>query len=212
MKESCKINPTLFKVIDGGKVYDRDAVLNHIVEVGKTYHNPDFNLKGKDIETVLRLCIYFFEIIPEYKKYNIEMGKGVLLIGPTGCGKTTIIQIFSRILGGNSLTIPIHPSTSISNDYSKDGPKAIEKYSGITKKIYCIDDLGIEKPSMYYGNKKCVISEIIHCRSKNKAITYATSDLSLEEIRDRYEPRIISRMREMFNVINYDISSLDKRK
>jgi len=46
----------------------------------------------------------------------------------------------------------------------------------------------------------------------NYTKTHATTNLNAHELEDRYGNRVRSRMREMFNLIAFEINSIDKRK
>ena len=46
---------------------------------------------------------------------------------------------------------------------------------------------------------------------ENKSVTHVTTNLSASEIEKLYGNRLRSRMRQMFNVIAFDLESLDKR-
>ena len=48
---------------------------------------------------------------------------------------------------------------------------------------------------------------------KQKGIkTHITTNLNADELQEKYGERVLSRMREMFNLISFDENSVDKRK
>ncbi|MFO8000567.1 MAG: hypothetical protein R6U46_04930 [Marinilabilia sp.] len=61
-----------------------------------------------------------------------------------------------------------------------------------------------------------VRAEIILSRyerfSRNRCLTHFTTNLSANEIEERYGPRVRSRLREMCNLIAFPASTPDKRK
>ena len=152
-------------------------------------------------------------------QYNLNLSKGILLTGPVGCGKTTIMNLIKY------LTPPEHkffvkPCRDISFEFIQDGYQIIHKYSKgklyeSEPKTICFDDLGTENNLKYYGNECNVIAEIILSRydifiTKNLQ-THITTNLNASEIEKQYGNRVRSRIREMFNLIAYDRTTPDKR-
>ena len=78
---------------------------------------------------------------------------------------------------------------------------------------YCFDDLGIENTLNHFGEKINVMEEILTARYDIKHIkTHFTSNINSAELKEKYGPRLASRMRQMFNTINFQINIKDKRK
>jgi DNA replication protein DnaC len=108
----------------------------------------------------------------------------------------------------------------ISFDFAKNGFDAINHYtqkqnyqSRLT--AYCFDDLGSEQQIKHFGNDCNVMAEILITRYEqfvdNNSVTHLTSNLSASEIEMLYGNRLRSRMRNMFNLINFNSNSNDKR-
>ena len=108
----------------------------------------------------------------------------------------------------------------ISFEFIQDGYEIIHKYSkgklyqSETKTI-CFDDLGTENNLKYFGNECNVMAEILLSRydifTTKKVQTHITTNLSASEIESHYGNRVRSRMREMINLIGFDVKVIDKR-
>lgn len=83
------------------------------------------------------------------------------------------------------------------------------------QKQISFDDFGAEQQIKHFGNDCNVMAEIIISRYEqfieNKTVTHLTTNLSANEIEKLYGNRVRSRMRQMFNVIDFDGNSKDKR-
>lgn len=169
------------------------------------------------------LCFYFtgsskFEDLnPDWK-----LSKGLFLWGNIGVGKTTLMHIFSR---NKRQCFQVISCRKFSSEYAKHGDDVIDPYRNILYSIpgsdnflqkqtgVCFDDLGTERDAMNYGNRKNIMEEILLDRYDNKVPyyqTHITTNLSADDIEQRYGTRVRSRMREMFNMI--ELNGIDLRK
>ena len=152
-------------------------------------------------------------------KLDIDLTKGILLSGPVGCGKTTLMHLMRYVPQPNKKFF-IKTCRDISFEFIKDGYEVIHRYShgrntSNEHKNYCFDDLGVEKNLKYFGNECNVMAEIILSRYDlfiaQKIQTHITTNLSASEIENAYGNRVRSRIRQMFNLIAFDKNTKDKR-
>jgi DNA replication protein DnaC len=152
-------------------------------------------------------------------KYNINLNKGILLTGPVGCGKTSLMNLMKYLSQPNQKFF-VKPTREISFEFIQDGYEVIHRYSKgklyeSEPKTICFDDLGTENNIKYYGNECNVMAEILLSRydlfTTKKLQTHITTNLSGSEIENHYGNRVRSRLREMVNLIAYDKSAPDKR-
>lgn len=175
---------------------------------------PNFVLDDSNTKVLEWLCLYFtgskdFEKIdPSYK-----LSKGLLLVGNVGCGKTTIMRLFAS---NQKASYNVIGCNKVADMYAELGPELLHRYSDFTqvptsldtfyqnKVGICFDDLGTESLKKHYGDSANTMEQIILNRYANALpfdYTHFTSNLSSEEIEERYGTRVRSRMREMLNLI-----------
>lgn len=187
---------------------------------GKMQFGEKFHFREADIINIQKLICYFLKDEVMATNFNLDLSKGILLSGPVGCGKTTLMTLMRNTAKQNNNFI-MKTCRDISFEFIKEGYQTIQKYSNSNNssseyRNYCFDDLGVETNLKYYGNECNVMAEIILSRYdifiSKQIITHITSNLSATEIETAYGNRVRSRLREMLNLIAFDDNSLDKRK
>lgn len=149
-----------------------------------------------------------FGMLPYSKKENALNRKlGVLLVGPTGTGKSRIMQIMQRYCTSiKHRQFDIHNTTMVLEQVKK-GASILEWVNerrtdpNKPPRGLCIDELGQEVPINNYGTKEDPVLQILQLRANRGLETHATSNLTLAELSERYGERVASRLQELFNVI-----------
>ena len=200
--------------------YNYPEMMAWLENKGKLQFGGKFYFREADIVNIQKLICYFLKDEVMAVNFNLDLSKGILLSGPVGCGKTTLMTLMRHVAQPNYKFI-VKTCRDISFEFIKEGYQTIQKYSHGNNsynefKNYCFDDLGVETNLKYYGNECNVMAEIILSRYdifiSKKVITHITSNLSATEIETAYGNRVRSRLREMLNLIAFDDNSLDKRK
>jgi energy-coupling factor transporter ATP-binding protein EcfA2 len=190
---------------------------------GKEWYGEKFLLWKEDYSVVRKLSAYFFSDDELAKKNAIDLKKGVLLSGPVGCGKTSLMNLVRCFLANDQSHI-IRPCREIAFEFLSEGFDTIRKYSKKSfyksdeKAIpvtYCFDDLGQEMKMKYYGNECEVMREIILSRydmfESFGMLTHCTTNMSLENLELRYGESVASRLIAMTNFVSFE-NTFDKRK
>jgi DNA replication protein DnaC len=199
--------------------YNYTELITWLEQKGKKEFGAKFQFIELDIPNITKLICYFLDDQNTAAKLNIDLTKGILLSGPVGCGKTTLMKLMRYVPQANKKFF-VKTCRDISFEFIKDGYEVIHRYSHghnthAEHKNYCFDDLGTENNLKYFGNECNVIAEIILSRydiytSKNIQ-THITTNLSASEIENAYGNRVRSRLRHMLNLIAFDKNTLDKR-
>ena len=199
--------------------YSYDEVIKWLENKGVELYGSHFKILESDYPIVYKLIAYFLKDEPTCFQYGINLNKGILLTGPIGCGKTSLMNLM-KYLTATEHKFFVKPCRDISFEFIQDGYQIIHKYS-IGKlyqsepRTYCFDDLGTENNLKYFGNECNVMAEILLSRYdlfiSKKLKTHITTNLSATEIEKHYGNRVRSRLREMVNLIAYDKSTPDKR-
>jgi len=199
-------------------LYDYNEVILWLENKGIEIYGNQFKIFETDYANIHKLLAYFLRDDLTCFQLNIDLNKGILLSGPVGIGKTSLMNLM-KILTATDHKFYIKPCRDISYEFIKEGYEIIQKYS--KGKLYpdpktiCFDDLGIENSIKYYGNECNVMAEILLSRYdlfiSKKIITHITTNLSATELETAYGNRVRSRLRSMVNLIAFDKSTKDKR-
>ena len=199
--------------------YNYQEITTWIEKKGIELYGNHFKILETDYPILYKLIAYFLNDEQTCFQYNINLNKGILLSGPIGCGKTSIMNIM-KYLTPTEHKFYVKPCRDISFEFIQDGYQIIHKYSKgklyeFEPKTICFDDLGTENNLKYYGNECNVMAEILLSRYDvyiaKRIQTHITTNLSASEIETQYGNRVRSRMRELFNLIAYDNNAKDKR-
>lgn len=144
---------------------------------------------------------------------------GLMLRGYIGVGKTTMMWAIRSVL----LYMMDKPMEIVdARKIAELGKKGLVEFDEIAKKpLLGIDDLGTEPLIVKnYGNEVSPIVELLARRYDKWQFTVITTNLteknengeSIDELREVYGDRTYDRIKEMFNVINYDGTMQSYRK
>jgi DNA replication protein DnaC len=167
-------------------------------ELIEGYYNIDINN-----EQVINIIINYFTYSAQSRLY---LEKGIILSGEVGTGKDTLFDILNAIFSMHQLpTIRAVHAIEISDLYMNSNIEEINKY----KKYYrhlLIRDVGTEPVEVInYGNKVRPLEELLLVRYEKFRtlgfITHITTNLTFEELMERFGDRMKSRFREMFNFL-----------
>jgi hypothetical protein len=206
-------------------LYDYERVFGFLEEKGRKEFGPHFTIPEEDHPIVQKIAAYFLRDEFICNQENIQPHKGILLTGPVGCGKTSLMALMKYFCNSSEALYILKSCREISFEFIKDGYEVVHRYGrnsfynkGSTDipRHYCFDDLGVENNLKYFGNECNVMAEILLSRYdlfvSKKLLTHVTTNLSASEIEGFYGHRVRSRMREQFNLISFDARSADKRK
>ena len=200
--------------------YNYEEVIVWLEKKGVEVYGNHFKILENDYPIVFKLIAYFLKDEQMCFQLNINLSKGILLSGPVGCGKTSLMNLM-KYLTPIEHKFSVKPCRDISFEFIQDGYEVIHRYSKgklyqSEAKTICFDDLGTENNLKYFGNECNVMAEILLSRYdlyiSRKLQTHITTNLSATEIEKNYGNRVRSRLRELCNLIAYDRSSIDKRK
>ncbi len=192
--------------------YDFEKMLIYLDAKGKLLFGRKFKIHKEDREILYKLCNYQIRDWERCKKLGIDLKKGVLLSGPVGCGKTSLMKLIRHITP-HYPSYDMIPTRNVTFAFNHIGYKIIEQYGD--HRFYCFDDLGIEPIGRFFGKDCNVMGEVLLSRHelflKYSFKTHGTTNLNAQELEEYYGNRVRSRMRELFNLVAFEKGCGDKR-
>lgn len=129
--------------------FDFTKCLLSLEQKGKELYNPSFKIIQEDYDIIFKLLVYFLQDANNAEKYRISLQKNILLAGPVGCGKTSLMHLVKLFLPSEKRYI-VKPCREVCFEFTQEGYTVIRKYSDQsfnkdnTPKSICFDDLGTE--------------------------------------------------------------------
>lgn len=170
---------------------------------------------------VLRALSYYFMNDKRFESLapNFSLSKGICLVGPYGCGKTSMMRAFQNNPKQHFVTV--HMNT-IFSQYKQanttEKQSILAQYTDASKIPYhahnyfkhkksgiCFDDPGKENDAKDFGENRNLFRDIILSRYDQKTafrgLTHMTTNATRDQMIDRYGGDVVDRMNEMFNII-----------
>jgi len=193
--------------------YDFEKILIYLEAKGKLMFGQKFKIYKEDREVLYKLSLYFIRDKERCRQLGIEVNKGLLLSGPIGCGKTSLMKLL-KFMVPHRRPYQVIPCRNIVFGFNHVGYKVIGDYGD--SQTFCFDDLGVEPEGVHFGKDCNVMGEILLSRYElfvnHGLVTHATTNLNARELEERYGNRVRSRMRQLFNLVGFDTGSKDKRQ
>jgi hypothetical protein len=192
------------------KSYTSAELIDQVIKSG--YVTNDYNS-----EIITQLCYYF----TEDPRFKYDLKKGIILFGPTGCGKTFTLSKFRQ---NQKQSFILKSCREVTYEFGQYGFSVLIHYGkniqfpenrfGQTDYGVMFDDLGTDEDVRFYGNDKNPMMEILQQRYDNcdPKSTHITTNLTGDQIEEIYGKRVRSRLYEMFNPIEFNTDSPDMRR
>ena len=142
--------------------------------------------------------------LPEYDEIvdwlTDNGGRGLLCYGNVGRGKTLICAKAIPILLNYFCRKVVTVVDAISMNNNIDEVK--KQY------LLCLDDIGTEAIANQYGNKRDAFSEIVDEAERKGHLLLITTNLTLEELKEKYGIRTLDRLRHLTKCVKFKGDSL----
>ena len=174
---------------------------------------PNFKFTDENKSLYTNLAYYF----TNNDKFDGDLDRGLLLCGTYRSGKTLAMQIFEKFC--NTLNtrkrFRNYGVLDINIAFAKRGFDYLDDFS-----LYdniCIDDLGMDDGKIsYYGQIADPTAILIYQRERlfhtGHNLTYATTNLDLIALEERFSSKIFERILEMFNIIHFDANPYKRKQ
>lgn len=137
---------------------------------------------------------------------NFPTGENLLLVGGTGLGKTHLSIATANAVIGRNFGVYYASAEDLINKlqrekFSREAP-TFSLYDAVAEcDLLVLDDLGTEFLTAF---GKTAIYEVINSRILSKKSTIINTNLSMEEIQERYSQRIASRLIGNYTSLLFD--------
>ncbi|MCM1170198.1 MAG: hypothetical protein NC048_09825 [Bacteroides sp.] len=171
-----------------------------------------------------KLSERYMELVDAFARYfageagKLPLDKGIILHGPVGCGKTTLFRAFNfgavyscdnprrPLTADNTRLFSIVPCSRIAREYADKENGGVQVLKRYFTGNFMFDDLGTENVAKYYGTAMDVMGEIMLERYDNPVITFMTTNLTYDQIRQSYGERFASRLSERCSWVDMGIN------
>jgi DNA replication protein DnaC len=163
--------------------------------------NLSYYLSGNDPETFNYMQNLYNDAMKYAKNFD---GKGnLLMIGGTGLGKTHLSSAIAKVVIENGYFVTYESAQKIfdlfeDKKFGRNTYADTEKFS--SSDLLIIDDLGTEHITALSVS---ILYNLINERCNNSKATIISTNLSPEELRSVYKPRIFSRLLGDFKVMRF---------
>jgi len=167
-----------------------------------------------DAAQILQEALSFFlqkdglnlQWLPEYDQIaqwlSANDGRGLFLFGNCGRGKSLLCRyVLPAILLGYCRRVVSVFDTAEMN-------RQIDHV--LSRHIISLDDVGTEDISNVYGNKRLAFAEVMDAVEKNNKLIIISSNLSVNDIRQRYGERVLDRIKATTKRVLFEGESLRK--
>lgn len=142
--------------------------------------------------------------MPEYEQVAGWLagngGRGLFLFGNCGRGKSVLCRYVlpAILLAHMRKVVAVYDVQEMNRDI--DGV--------LSKHIVSLDDVGTEEISVRYGEKRLAFAEIMDAAEKYGKLVIVSTNLTLEELRQRYGDRVVDRIRATMLRVAFNGKSL----
>lgn len=143
------------------------------------------------------MCAIHLRVMPKNMS-GFNMDKGIFVAGKPQIGKTSV---FIYLKSTNYFRYRVITGNQLFELCKSHGMAVINEY-GTRGACLLIDEIGWEDAAQNYGSAKIdAVAEILHRRHARGLMTHITSNMSIDDLSERYQPHIVARIKSMCNII-----------
>ena len=137
---------------------------------------------------------------------------GLLFQGTTGSGKTTLMYAMYGLYKQLASPVIYVTADDLYSHFKRQLEKEASRYEELLRAKYLfLDELGSEpERCQSYGTDYTPVQNLISYRYDRKLPTIVTTNIADDKILDRYGPRMMDRINEMFSILRFKGDSYRK--
>lgn len=114
-------------------------------------------------------------------------GLGLFMYGNCGLGKSVLARYVlpAIILQELNKVVTVYDMNYLNANIDE----------ALAKRIICLDDVGTEEMSVKYGERRLAFAEIMDMAEKNNNLVIVTTNLNMDDLRNRYGDRVLDRIK-----------------
>lgn len=151
-----------------------------------------------------------FDYMKSYAENFTPQSHSILIFGKTGLGKTHLSLAVANKILERGYSVVYDSAMNILHEIEKEhfSREHISEMTDLVMMtdLLILDDLGTEHKTQFYAS---TIYNIINTRLNRKKATIINTNLTYEEIRERYDERVVSRLTTQY--MNMEFKGTDVR-
>ncbi|MER2999185.1 hypothetical protein [Pontibacter populi] len=199
---------------------------NYLAKDTQPLWHPDIMLDAHNYKAWMMACAAFTQDKEALAKYGMRPGRGVLLTGPSGVGKSHIFILLQKYLNHVDRNQPLAFTKAQTVQYAyadttNGGNAALSRIANkkhtnglLVNQVF--DDILAERPTKHFQEQPVyALPELITMREElftsKGVLTHFTANYRSERIREVYGDRVLSRLLWMCDVIVFTDKATDWR-
>lgn len=191
---------------------EQRASLSNLFKLGnETFDNFDLSLYDDTpdpIKSARDRMRIIYEACVDYARKFERKKMSLFLSGPTGLGKTFLSACIARVVSDKGFSVVYDTAISIFSKFEEEKFDKSDDLSSardeIRRYLECdlliMDDLGTEMTTAFTAS---ALYELVNTRLNSGKKTIINSNLSAEELYQRYSPQIASRIKGEYTVLYF---------
>jgi len=108
------------------KVIQFKECIGFLEKIGRVIYGNQFKIRPGDYKIIFQLLVYFYCDLENAAHLGINLKKGILLSGPVGCGKTSLMFLMRHFLAKDA-QYTVVATRDICLEFLQDGFQVLEK-------------------------------------------------------------------------------------
>ena len=180
--------------------------------LSKSQSFENFDLSYYSAAEIDRMKSNFDQLKDYAETFSADTTKSWLLYGNTGLGKTHLSTAVAKKVIDRGYEVCYQPMQAMVDDFADcqfrgEGRDSLQKY--YEADLLIIDDLGVELVNQFTVSS---LYNIINYRMNNGKPMIISTNLTQEEIREKYMDRVTSRLFGMFHVLLFKGTDIRRQK
>lgn len=105
------------------RLFNFNMCIRYLNHLGRKKYGSDFSLNPDDRDILHKLISYAISSEEQCEHHGLDLKKGILLTGPVGCGKTSLMTLLPEFMY-RFQKYPVKSTREIATEFHKDDMKS----------------------------------------------------------------------------------------